>query len=268
MSFEELNLNSETIERHPPEAGGTVIVMQRHGEYDRETGSLTESGLENSEKRSAEIIDEMISEIPENERRNVKILVVASPTEMNGGQRSMETADAAISSIKKVFEKYGIPDENLLRDTPRPVEDVEEPRIFQGDLQYMNFLFDRYGRGTKEFWRAYEEDVHKAEREKMGAEGPIEMSDRYAHFMDVLGRYSRQFHYKEKEEKKRLIVWLVSHYDTITTYIKNHVANIPQEQYLPVDYDGGVSLYISSNQDSHIKIGDKDFEIALGKKDN
>jgi hypothetical protein len=49
-------------------------------------------------------------------------------------------------------------------------------------------------KGTKEFWKAYEEDVHQEERKEMNAEGPVEMSDRFAHFTNVLGRYAHLFY--------------------------------------------------------------------------
>ncbi len=266
--FDDLKLNSETIDRIPPDLGGTSIVMQRHGKYERETGSLTESGEEISREKSTKIIDDFIDKIPEDERKKLVLMVLASPTELNGGQRSMETAKVAIDSARKVFEKYGIPEGNILTTDPRPVEDIEEPRIFKENLDYMNFLFDKYGKGTQSFWKAFEEDVHKDERLQFGAEGPVDMSDRYAHFIDVLGRYSRQFHAKNQEDKKRLIIWVVSHYDTITTYIKNHVANIPQEKYVPVDYDGGVTMNINPENEASIQIGDTKVPVELSKQGN
>ncbi len=262
----EIKLSSETIERIPPPVDGTVIIMQRHGNYDRETGHLTPDGRSETLERSQKIIQEIIEKVPEDERSSIGLLVVASPTVRNEGQRSMETASAVIESVQNVFGKYNIPKENIMTDVPRPTQDIEEPRIFDGDTTYLKFLVEKYGKDTKEFWIAYEEDVHEEERKKMGAEGPVDMSDRFAHFTNVLGRYAHLYHTKHQGEPSRLIIWNVSHYDTITTYFKNHVAMIDQKEYVPVDYDGGVSLVIDSESKASITVGGKIFPIELTKK--
>ena len=102
----------------------------------------------------------------------------------------------------------------------------------------------KYGEGTRAFWVAYEEDLERTERMRLGVEGPVDMSNRFARFTNVLGRYARLFHSKHRQVPERLIIWNVSHYDTVTTFFKNHVANIPQEVHVPVDYDGGMSLLV------------------------
>jgi hypothetical protein len=263
---EKVEMTSSTIERIPPMPGGTLIIMQRHGNYDRETGHLTEEGKADSLERSRKIIEDIITQIPDEERSKVKLLVVASPTIKNEGQRSVETAQTVIESAHAVFQEFNIPQENILAETPRLVEDIEEPRIFKDDTGFHQFLVDKYGQGTKEFWQAYEEEKHKEEREKMGAEGPIEMSDRFAHFNNVLGRYARQFHEKHKDQPVRLIIWNVSHYDTITTYFKNHVSGIPQEEYVPVGYDGGMSLLIDSHNEASVTLKGVNYPVKLSSR--
>lgn len=260
---QEIKLSTETIERTPPPKGGTVIIMQRHGNYDRETGHLTPDGRRETLERSQKIIEEMIEKVPEEERKYISLLVVASPTIKNEGQRSMETASAVIESVQNIFEKYTIPKVNIITETPRPTEDIEEPRIFKGDVTYWKFLVDKYGEGTQEFWKAYEEDVHQEERVEMNTEGPVEMSDRFAHFTNVLGRYAHFHHTNHKNEPARLIIWNVSHYDTVTTFFKNHIAGIDQKEYIPVDYDGGMSLIINSDNEASVTIGETTYPIEL-----
>lgn len=258
-----VEMNSETIERVPPTLGGTLIVMQRHGNYDRQTGHLTEEGKEQTRKRSLKAIEDIINQVPEEERKQISILVVASPTIRNEGQRSMETASVVIESAYNILEKYGIPKENILTETPRPTEDIEQPRVVTDNTGFLQFLEDRYGKDTKELYQAYEEDIHKEERERRGSEGPVEMSDRFAHFTNVLARYARRFHSNNKEKPKRLIIWNVSHYDTITTFFKNHVAGIPQKDYVPVDYDGGVSVLITPENEASITLDGKIYPVRL-----
>jgi hypothetical protein len=260
---EKIEMSSKTIERTPPCPGGTLIIMQRHGNYDRETGHLSVEGRANTLERSHEVIEDIFDQIPTEERQRVSLLVVASPTIKNEGQRSMETASAIIESARDVFEKHGVPKENILTAIPRPVEAIEEPRIFKDDTGFREFLVDKHGRGTKEFWQAYEEEKYQEERESMGAEGPIEMSDRFAHFTNVLGRYARLFHSKHKEEPERLIIWSVSHYDTVTTFFKNHIAKIPQKEYVPVNYDGGMSLLINQENEASVTIEDTTYPVPL-----
>ena len=268
MEKEGIRLNAETIERTPPPPGGTLIVMQRHGNYNRETGHLSVEGKQDTLERSRKMISDIIEKVPEEERKYVSLLVVASPTIKNEGQRSMETASAVIESATDVFEQLGVPKENIITKTPRPAEDIEEPRIFKGDMTYWKFLVDKYGKGTKEFWKAYEDDMHEEERQEMGAEGPIEMSDRFAHFTNVLGRYAHLFHTNHSDEPARLIIWEVSHFDTITVYVKNHVAKIPQTEYVPVDYDGGVGLVIDADNKASITIKETTYPVELTPRGN
>ncbi|MEI6479431.1 MAG: hypothetical protein WCO21_01190 [bacterium] len=258
-----VEMSSKTIERTPPAPGGTLVIMQRHGNYDRATGHLTSEGKVDALARSHEIIEDILKQIPDEERASVRVLVVASPTIKNEGQRSMETASAVIESVKTTFEQYGIPAENLLTESPRPVEAIEEPRMLKDDSGFKQFLEDKYGAGSVEFWKAYEEEKHKEERERMGAEGPIEMSDRFAHFTNVLARYARLFHSKHKQNPERLIIWNVSHYDTITTFFKNHIADISQNENVPVDYDGGMSLIISPEGQASVKIDGTTYPMEL-----
>lgn len=265
-SPDRIEMSTETIERTPPALGGTLIIMQRHGDYDRSTGHLTEEGRENALERSSRVLEGILEQIPEGERKKVKILVVASPTIRNEGRRSMETASAIIESAKRILLEHSIPEENLLTDTPRAEESIEEPRMLNDDSGFRKFLADKYGEGTQEFWRAYEEEIHEDERVGMGAEGPVEMSDRFAHFTNVLARYARQFHSKHKDNPERLIIWNVSHYDTVTTYFKNHVAGIPQKNHVPVDYDGGISLLINPDNEASVTFKGTNYPVELPQR--
>jgi len=156
-------LSSETIIPDPPPKDGTIIIMQRHGKYDEGTGHLTQEGKNETLKRSREIIQKMIEQIPENEREYISLLVVASPTRTNIGKRSVETANLVIKSVNDIFEEYKIPKQNIITKKPRPSEYIEVPRILKGDNAYLRFLVNKYGKKTKEFWQAYEEDKNKVQ---------------------------------------------------------------------------------------------------------
>jgi len=259
-------LSYETFQTVPLLRDETVIIFQRHDKYDEKTGHLTPEGQNDTAERSHKKIQETIIQIPENERPYVSLLVVASPTRTNIGKRSVETANLVIKSVEGIFEKYKISKENIITKKPRPSEYIEAPRILKGDNAYLRFLVERYGKKTKKFWQAYEEDTHEDVRKVMGAEGPIEMSDRFAHFVNVLGRYSHRFHTNHTGEPARLIIWEVSHYDTVATYFKNHVANIDQKEYVPVGYGGGISLVIDSKNNASVTVGETRYPVELTKQ--
>jgi hypothetical protein len=240
--------------------------MQRHGEYDRSNGHLGPEGEAKSLARSRRIIAGILTNIPPEERDRLKILVVASPTKKYEGQRSMETAAMAIKSIGSVFEELGIPQKNLLRETSRPVKDIEEPRVLRDETGFLKGLIDKHGELTRDFWVAYENDVEKEERKRLKVEGPVDIGDRFARFTNVLARYARVFHAQHREPLQRLIIWNVSHYDTVTTFFKNHVAQIPQEEYIPVDYDGGMSLMINPEGEASITLQGTTYPVELSQR--
>lgn len=268
IKSERIKLNPETIEPMAPEKGGSLVIMQRHADYDRGTGHITDDGKLETINNSSVLIGKILENIPPEERQDVEILVVASPTIKNEGQRSVETAGAVIESVKDVFQKYNIPIKNILTETPRPTESIEQPRMLTDQSGFKEFLVEKYGDGSKEFWKAYEEDLHQEERRQMGAEGPIEMSNRFAYFTSVLARYARAFHSRNAEKPKRLIIWNVSHYDTVTTFFKNHVANIPQTEYVPVGYNGGISMVIDPENNASITVKGKKYSVDLASKKN
>lgn len=265
-SPENLKMSTETIERMPPEPGGTVIIMQRHGSYDRETGHLTAAGKGESLERSRAVLGGILEQIPENERQLVDLFVVASPTELHGGQRSMETATAVLESANALFEANGIPTENILQQSPRATAAIEQPRMFDDGSGFRDFLAEKYSDASLEFWKAFEEERHQAEREEFGSEGPLEMSDRFAHFTNVLARFARRYHHSHQNQPRRLIIWSISHYDTITTYYKNHIAKIDQKEHVPVDYDGGMSVYINPQGEASVTLSGHQYPVELATR--
>jgi len=83
-------------------------------------------------------------------------------------------------------------------------------------------------------------------------------------FTNVLGRFARLHHNQHPGE--RLIIWEVSHYDTITTYFKNHVAHIDQKEHVPVDYDGGLAIAISPNGQAHTILRGRPYAVELTER--
>ncbi len=292
----------------PPVLDGTVMILRRHGDYQKDgtqenPGSIKKGWEEMFAQESREQLRAMIEAIPVSERSLIDFLSVGSPTEVFGGQRSMETAQIELANIEALMTQFGIPQENLLNlhenikteitnprtqehkkegAQPRSAKDLEHPRALQESQEFIEHILDavlsdekKNGKTYEEkisllytdkdvaqkFWQLYEEDVFGEKRQELGAEGPLEMANRFAHFLDVLNRFARKYH--AKNPGRRLIVLGASHYDTLTTYVKNHVANIDQKEYLPVDFGGGIGIAISPDGTAKSVINGQEFPITF-----
>lgn len=292
----------------PPEVDGTLMILRRHGDYQKDStqenpGSLKKSWEEMFAKESLEQLRAMIEAIPEVERSSVDFLSVASPTEVFGGQRSMETAQIEIGNVERLMAEYGIPTTNFLNThenirtdiknartaehkkdgaQPRASADIEHPRALHDSPEFiepildsvlseeqragatyeekLNFLY-RDGKVAQRFWQLYEDDEFAERRKQLGAEGPLEMANRFAHHLDVLNRFARKYH--AKHPGRRLIILGASHYDTLTTYVKNHVAGMDQKTYLPVDFGGGIGISIRPDGTATSTIAGQEFPITF-----
>lgn len=255
-----------------PMTGETEIILQRHEKYisdkdDERAGSLTEESAQNAYRQSVEIFEKKLESIPDDDRQNVRVLVVGSTTKhYDKGQRSMETADIVARAVKDTFEKNGLDESNLLNthselkgDNVRPADQIQAPRMFDDNLDFVNYLNEKYGKLTQDFWCAFEEDWEKEKREEMGAEGTFDLLERFSKYIDVLSRFSRMYHSKNPD--KRLLIWTVSHYDTVSPYVKNKITKTDPSNYLPVDYGGGVSINIDKDQKRTSLIKGKEYEI-------
>ena len=64
-------------------------------------------------------------------------------------------------------------------------------------------------------------------------------------------------------DSKRQIIWAVSHFDTITVFMKNHVIDIPQTENVPVSYDGGMSTIITPDNQATISVNGQNYPVNL-----
>lgn len=270
-------IHSQSMEAEPISAGGTKILLQRHQEFirdkeDEKAGHLTANGKETGEIEAEQRIQNLIEQVPETERDNLFFLILASDTTYeNGGARSMETADIIAKKIRELLIQNCISEENLLNISreyrgaenggPKPVANLREPLMFEESPAFVQFLKEKYPE-FKDFWIAFETEVEKETREKMGAEGPEEMADRIEKYLKVLKRYSTLFH-KEKPDS-RLIIWCVSHYDTISPWTKKYVLDQSiTENHLPVDYGAGLAVDLDEEGNASIDTEGKKFKLEL-----
>lgn len=267
------------ISREAPKEGETEIIIQRHEKYIQDensdkSGSLEPESSQRAYEQTKEIFSNKIDSIPEEERDKIKILIVGSNTKYKGkGMRSMETSDVVARAVWETLSKRGLNQDQLLNmsdrfkgERVREEEEMQAPRMFDDSPEFVDFLLEKYGGEggelTQKFWQAFEEDWEGDKRREMGAEGVEDIESRFANYIDVLSRFSRMYHKKHPGE--RLLIWTVSHYDTVSPYVKSRVLNLdnPEKHYLPVDFGGGVSISIDSKQERSSTIRGVEYEIA------
>ncbi|MFA6184313.1 MAG: hypothetical protein WC682_04395 [Parcubacteria group bacterium] len=266
------------ISREMPSVGETEIVMQRHEKYIRDveherSGSLEREDAKKAYEQTVEILTNKFEDLSGDERKNVDILVIASNTDYGKakGMRSFETASEVVKGVLDVFKKYDLNKNQLLNsrtgvseknDSPVPTKNkaIQEPRFINQSPEFFEYLKSKYGSLTQQFWQAFEEDWEKDERKKLGAEGPEDILMRYNKFIETLKNFSDYYH--KKHSGKRLIIWPVSHYDTISPYTKNKVAEMNSNNYLAVDYGAGISLNINCKGKVSSKIQGREYEIT------
>jgi len=253
----------------------TEIIMQRHEAYirdveDERAGSLKEEEARKSYDLAVEVFGSKLENLSEDERSTVDVLVIASNTQYVKGRRSFETAAQVLKGAEDVFRKYGIDEKQILNsgasregEENRPTKNtaILEPQFIDQSPEFREFLKEKYGDGAmnQKFWQAFEEDWEKEEREKVGAEGPDDILERYTKFMNVLAKFSEVYH--KKHPGRRLIIWPVSHYDTISPYVKKMTGMDTKKDYLAVDYGAGISLKIDKDGKMTSKIKDQEFTV-------
>jgi hypothetical protein len=263
--------------------GDTEIVFQRHGRYQRdenspERGSLTAEAQSEEHESALQFFRQQVEAIPEGERGNFYLLVLASDTRYLGdpdaGMRSTETANIVLDAAKEILGEYGLSEDQILNISTningngeaRPTPILREPKILDESPEFIEFLKDKYERSTEYgegsmFWQAFEGDWEKEKREEMGAEGPDEMADRLQKSLDILSRYSKFFHYKHPES--RLVIWAASHYDTISPYAKRELMGLDKDTFLGVDYGSGITIKVSPSGEADTIINNKVYKVPI-----
>ncbi len=263
--------------------GGTEIVLQRHGRYERERGSYFAGSLTDprAEREAAtHYFEDLLAQLPEKERDTVDIVFVASDTQyFEGGRRSHETATIAQQAALAVLETHDIPAQHILNFTgrlhtsihsndraasaigPRTMPTLREPNFLNDSPEFVDFMLQKYGGVNLEFWKAFEEDRHREEREAMGAEGPDDIANRTGFTVNVFSRYARLYHHHNPG--RRLVIWAGTHYDTISPFVKRDVFGVGKERQLLVDYGAGVTIDINPDGHATTTIGEHEYAVPL-----
>lgn len=252
----------------------TLIALQRHGKYSRDgesVGSLTEEAVREEANAARKYFEGQLELIPEEERKDVSFLFVASDTSYGEGQRSMETGNIVLETLKQVLAENGLGEEQILNNSDRikggegvrPTQHLREPLFFEETPEYFQFMKEKYSGGSDElgpdFWAAVEGDLEAEVRKEMGAEGPDDMADRMQKVVKLFKRFASIYHHNNPN--KRLIIWAASHYDTISVLVKRDLYNAPHSQFVGVENGGGINIKVDKDGNSDTIISGNKYNI-------
>jgi len=250
-----------------PAPNETVMVLQRNAKDMREPGddfgALEKEAIEATRTEAMRFFDTLFSELPEDEREKVDVMIVASDATllMPDGQlcehrRAVETAEIIIQALKVSMGKFDIPKDQFLNNTisdgePIAVSELRDLLMFEESPEFVKYMTEKHGTG-KAFWVAYETDAEREKRIEMGVEGPKEIADRVNYALTVRARIAAEHH--KANPDRRLVMWNVSHYDAISPFIKEYIAGVDVTSYLPVDHSGGITLQVDAKGQPHTTI--------------
>lgn len=278
---------------------GSVIVFQRHERYQRtrdaeDAGSIFPEAAEDTYGRDLEFFNELVEDSGE----DVMVLFVSSDTQYAGkGRRSLETGQLAQDAAVEAMTAAGLdPNEHIINFNPNfnpgeheetdqhitPMRHVREPQMFDQTPEFVDKLRDMFGAAeevsvtengdtqmrriglSQDAWSAYESDTPEVQqaRAETGAEGVYDILDRTKKGLRVLERYSDVFH--AKNPGKKLVIWMASHYDTISPLVKD-ATDTSFDEYVPVDYGGGVLIELPPKEDGErvVTLSTRSAHVAL-----
>lgn len=280
-------IEKEDIQAPHLNPGESAIVFQRHERYDRNrdadtAGSLFEEAAEAVYDRDTAFFREALSHEDEGE---TMVLFISSDTQYAGkGRRSMETAQLAQDAAAAVMTELGInPTEQIINFNPdfatdsfdetaqsiRPDKKIREPQIFDVS-EYVDHLRTAYGKEdgpgngiSPKAWAMHEMDAEKEVREAMGAEGVHDMLARTKKSLSIVERYASIFHANNPD--KKLIIWMASHYDTLSPLVKD-ATGAGFDEYVPVDYGAGVVIELKNGEAPTLTTRKEKVALELGAK--
>lgn len=272
-----LDLKKEDIHPEIPGEGGTVLVLQVNAKDDRtnpdspEFGALVPEAAEQTKGQAESFFNEVFSKLSDEQKAKVAVIVFASdaPLVMPAGtnsphRRAFETGEKVIEGIMGSMTENGVDPKQLLNNAD---EKKGEPVGVSGlvDLtmwekpEFVNFLKEKWG---KKMWAAYEEDADSNERIEMGAEGPAEIAIRMREALTGLTLdVAKGYH--EKHPDSLLYIWAVSHYDSISPWVKGYVYQAdPSKLFAPAEKGGGVTIKIDKDgETAETTIGGEKYQI-------
>lgn len=240
------------LQRH----GGPIIPISDESVEANTAGFLSEDGMQGVKSHTELILEQLGSN-----SNDLDFLVCASPTALESrtgvkyGKRAIHTARVIQDTIRNSFTKFT--NWKLLNDT-FPNADLSNIKLIEPNIHYIVGSSDprAYITALQEYfgdkrWERYHSSASEDEnlekiRKEIGAEGSPDIAERTIDFFKVLKRYALKHTIKNPD--RPLIIWLVSHNDSLRSLLQWGLkAGIQAEGYSP-DYNE--NLVLSLNYDS------------------
>lgn len=289
-SFKEIDQNLELPKEKLPELeritskdlkpvhlneGESMIALQCNARDKRginlpqeEMGKLEEKAAEMAKLQAEDFFNQYFETLSPEEQKTVDVFVVAADTKLdtpipgvkNDSKRAIETAERIITGAKKSLEKFKLSEDQIVSQTnkngePTEISELVDLKMFKDSPEFVEFM-KVHGTG-KDFWINFEEDTHKDTRLKMGAEGPADIADRVEKYLKVVIGAMNSYH--KHHPGKRAIFWIVSHYDTISPYIKLCITGKKKEDPLYVDKSAGIVIKLDKEKNITSEIQGKKY---------
>lgn len=261
------------LELVTPELDGSVIVLLRNAKDSRtedgsEFGALLPEFAENAEQNAKRMLDSLLGNLGEKDKSSIDILVIASNTSLkmpdgrtSPHKRALETAESVLKGVKSSMLENGLNNDHLLNKSEHPIElrsgVLTDLKALEESPEFISYMLERY-RTEPEFWEAFESDVEKDVRVKMGAEGPNEIAERVNSYMGVLNNALDFYH--RNHPGRRVVTIVVGHYDNLSPYIKQLLGK-DMSSYLPIDYGSGIQVKINADKSITAHVEGEEFRI-------
>jgi hypothetical protein len=285
---------------HIPKPGEIQFVLQRNASdhLGREAGSEGFGRLDDGAEIQTEIFakeyfDKALNDLSPDERRHVKVLFFASPSELriptgesSQYKRAVDSAAATLRGISESLADHNIrPADSIInfealgepvlgaRDIIYQTKSLVDLNILTESPDFVRFLINkaketnaRTGKSEEDwgrnFWILYENDEYKNERERFNAEGPADIAERMNWHITMVNNSMRYVFGEDPEA--RLVVWNTAMYDNIQPFLQQKVTN----QWQAITHNGGVIIDVDQTGQATTKIGGEQYEFQLHNKDN
>jgi hypothetical protein len=257
-----------------------INIKDIRDEKDGEIGSLYSQQVLDFQMRIESFIDKIYEKIPEGERQDTEIVVLAGENDLitpvdgfgSAHQRAVETGEVVISAIVKSMKEKGIePKEalttnkgktvatNLLNDLELMHPITEEKA--GANKKYLEFLKNKYGTG-RELWVAFEEDAEREMRQSFGADGPDDIANDMNNALQICSRIAET--HQEENPDKRVVVFAIGFYDNLSPWVKKYLLKSdPAKKFVPVEKGSGLVIKKTPAGVASTTIGEKSFSVEI-----
>ncbi|MBS3112961.1 hypothetical protein J4418_02690 [Candidatus Woesearchaeota archaeon] len=247
--------------------GETLIILERNTEDCREDsanefGNLTAKGKATAAAIGVSFFNTMFMQLGD-EKSTLDIRMVASSAilataegvSLPDKRRAVDTAKYVIQGLKEAMNDNAVDHKQFLNNTFfrrwKPIESAElkDLLMFEQSPDFVKWMKGKYGykygganqsAGAK-FWMNYELESEKKIAEQRGVEMQNQVADRIYKAVLTEARWAALYH--EKKPDRRLIIWMVSHYDSIAPFFKKFVLDIePSTALVKMVHGSGITI--------------------------